>query len=83
MLLCTLIAFSDISHAFSFFCFHSETGNDWSTEIQDSILEKCSNVENILSIVVEKKSNEVREKSVLGVDLACKIWRFFLDLRGC
>jgi len=36
----------------------AEKGDAWQMEIQDSILEKCTESHDILSIVVEKKSNE-------------------------
>lgn len=37
----------------------SETGEDWEVQIHDSILEKCSDNDDILSIVIEKQSKEV------------------------
>ena len=37
----------------------SETADNWHLEIQDSILEKCPENNDFLSIMVEKESKEV------------------------
>ena len=37
----------------------SEEGDDWEIQVQDSILEKCADNNEILSISVEKNSKEV------------------------